>query len=145
MSKKTDTNPVEPNVSESKAAESKSNNSEIAEINKSLVKKENRLADLEQRLVRIEKRTKNNERFAKTLKNCLDTQVSANEAVAEVLRRVLHNDATVQEELMLAIREYDQHKCRRFLSGLLGVVVRMVALGAAAFVGAFIYWVFSGV
>lgn len=145
MSKKTNKTPAALNVSESESITPRTNELEIAEINKSLVKKENRLADLEQRLTRIEKRTKNNERFSRTFANCLATQVSANEAVADVLRRVLHDDAAVQEELMLAIREYDQHKCRRFLSGFLGVLVRMVALGVAAFVGAFIYWVFSGV
>ncbi len=117
---------------------------DIAELNKALIKKENRLADLEQRLTRIEKRTKNNERFAHTFAGCLSTQVIAIDAVTEVLRRSLREDAVVHEELSAAIREYDKHKIRRWLSGFFGVLLWVVSVMVAAVVGAFIYWVFSG-
>lgn len=117
---------------------------DIAELNKSLIKKDNKIADLELRLSRLEKRTKSNERFARTFANCLDTQVNAVDAVVDVIRRSLREDAVVHDELSLAIREYDKHKVRRFMSGFFSVLLWIVSVMLAAIVGAFIYWVFSG-
>lgn len=119
-------------------------NREIAELNKALVKKENRLAELEQRLTRIEKRTKSNERFARTFAGCMSTQVLAIDAVTEVLRRGLREDAVVAEELRVAIKDYDKHKFRRWFSGFCNVLLWIISVMLAATVGAFIYWVFSG-
>lgn len=119
-------------------------NHEIAELSKALIKKENRLSDLDQRLSRLEKRLKSNERFARTLAGCLSTQVPAIDAVTEVLRRGLREDAVVAEELKLAIKDYDKHKFRRWLSGFCGVLLWVISVMLAATVGAFIYWVFSG-
>lgn len=117
---------------------------DLAELSKALIKKDNRIAELEQRLSRIEKRTKSNERFARTLSECLGTQVYAIDAVAGVLRRSLREDAVVQDELMAAIKDYDKHKFRRWLSGFCGVLLWVGSVTLAVFVGAFIYWLFSG-
>lgn len=125
-------------------AESTATSVDIAELSKAIIKKDNKIADLEQRLSRLEKRTKSNERFARTFSECLNTQVNAIDAVTSVLRRGLREDAVVQDELMAAIRDYDKHKFRRWLSGFCGVMFWVLSVGVAAFVGAFIYWVFSG-
>lgn len=128
----------------------KSENSEaaseidVAEISKALIKKENRLGDLEQRLARIEKRTKSNERFARTFASCLETQVVVVDAVTDVLRHALREDAVIQDELTAAIKQYDHHKFRRWMSGFCGVLLWIGSVATAAFMGAFIYWVFSG-
>ena len=117
---------------------------DLVELSKAIIKKDRRIADLEQRLARIEKRTKSNERFAHTLSECLGTQISAVDAVAEILRRSLRNDAVVQDELMAAIRDYDRHKFRRWLSGFCGVLLWVASVTLAVFAGAFVYWIFSG-
>ena len=117
---------------------------DLVELSKAIIKKDHRIADLEQRLARIEKRTKSNERFAHTLSECLGTQISAVDAVAEILRRSLRNDAVVQDELMAAIRDYDRHKFRRWLSGFCGVLLWVASVTLAVFAGAFVYWIFSG-
>lgn len=125
-------------------AESAATSVDVAELSKAIIKKDNKIADLEQRLSRLEKRTKSNERFARTFAECLNTQVNAIDAVTSVLRRGLREDAVVQDELMAAIRDYDKHKFRRWLSGLCGVMLWVISVTVAVFVGAFIYWVFSG-
>ena len=117
---------------------------DVAELSKAIIKKDNKIAELEQRLSRIEKRTKSNERFARTLSECLGTQVYAIDAVAGVLRRSLREDAVVQDELMAAIKDYDKHKFRRWLSGFCGVLLWVGSVTLAVFIGAFVYWVFSG-
>lgn len=117
---------------------------DVAELSKAIIKKDNKIAELEQRLIRIEKRTKSNERFARTLSECLGTQVYAIDAVAGVLRRSLREDAVVQDELMAAIKDYDKHKFRRWLSGFCGVLLWVGSVTLAVFIGAFVYWVFSG-
>lgn len=117
---------------------------DVAELSKAIIKKDNKITELEQRLSRLEKRTKSNERFARTLSECLGTQVYAIDAVAGVLRRSLREDAVVQDELMAAIRDYDKHKFRRWLSGFCGVLLWVGSVTLAVFVGAFIYWIFSG-
>jgi len=110
---------------------------DLSELSQALIKKDNRITDLEQRLSRIEKRTKSNERFARTFAGCLSTQV-------DVVRRSLREDAIVHDELTAAIKVYDKHKIRRWFSGFLGVFLWLGSVMAAAVVGAFIYWVFSG-
>lgn len=117
---------------------------DTSELTKALVKKDNRITELEQRLSRIEKRTKSNERFARTFAGCLSTQVLAIDAVTDVVRRSLREDAIVHDELSAAIKIYDKHKIRRWFSGFLGVFLWLGSVMAAAVVGAFIYWVFSG-
>lgn len=107
-------------------------------------KQETKITDLDQRMKRLEKRVKNNERFAQTFANCLDTQIVAADAVTEVVRRSLYEDAIVHDELVEAIKLYDKHKIRRFFSGFFGVLLWIVSVMLAAVVGAFIYWVFSG-
>lgn len=106
--------------------------------------KDRRIADLEQRLRRLEKRIKNNERFGKTLNDCLSSQVVAIDAVSAVVRRSLKEDAETHAELSAAIREYDRHKVSRWLSGFFGMIFRIAVICVALFMGAFIYWVFSG-
>lgn len=119
-------------------------NVDIAELNKALVKKENKITDLEQRLGRLEKRTKSNERFARTFESCLSTQIIAVDAVTDVIRRALREDNATHDELMDAIKQYDKHKFRRWFSGFTSVLLWVVSVMLAACVGAFIYWVFSG-
>lgn len=131
MSKKSDntSEPLDKNLNDAEASNSK---------------RDARAKELEQRLMRLEKRIKNNERFSRTLCACLDTQVTAGDAVVNVMRRSLREDVVVHEELMSAIREYDKHKVRRWFSGFLSVLLWVVSVMLAACVGAFIYWVFSG-
>lgn len=106
--------------------------------------RERRLADVERRLERVERKVNSNERFARTLSKCLGTQVLATDAVVEVVRKCLREDAELRAELTAAIKEYDKRKVMRWLTGFGGVVFRIVALAGAAFAGAFIYWVFYG-
>jgi len=106
--------------------------------------KDRRIADLEQRLRRLEKRIKTNERFGNTFADCLSSQVVAIDAVTAVVRRSLQEDSEIHTELADAIKEYDAHKFSRWLTGFLGFLFRVAALCVAAFMGAFIYWVFSG-
>lgn len=134
-----ETNVVEP----ASATETKTHATEIAELSKAVLKKDNKIAELEQRLNRLEKRLKSNERFAHTFANCMDTQVIAIDAVTKVVRRALKTDSDTTVELANAIREYDCHKFRRWLSGFLGVFLWVASVAAAAFIGALIYWVFS--
>ncbi len=125
-------------------ADSAATEVDIAELSKALIKKDNKITELEQRLSRIEKRTKSNERFARTLSECLGTQVCAIDAVAGVLRRSLREDVVVQDELTAAIKDYDKHKFRRWFSGFCSVLLWIGSVALAAFIGAFIYWAFSG-
>lgn len=122
---------------------SKTTDAEIVAMSKAILKKDTRIADLEQRLSRLEKRLKSNERFARTFASCMDTQVVAIDAVTGVIRRALKNDAEIANELSASIREYDQHKIRRWFSGFLGVFLWVGSVMAAAFIGALIYWTFS--
>ena len=124
--------------------DSSAKDTDIAEMSKALIKKDNKITDLEQRLSRIEKRTKNNERFARTFATSLSTQVLAIDAVTDTMVRALRENATVHDELSLAIREYDKHKIRRWFSGFFGVLLWVASVTISAVVGAFIYWMFSG-
>lgn len=145
MSKKTDKNqPTAKETSDEISVEPKSKTDTESALAKSLTKKDERIKDLERRLERIEKRTKSNERFARTFSGCLDTQVLAIDAVTDVMRRSLREDVIVHEELMSAIKQYDRHKVRRWFSGFFGVLLWVASVMAAACVGAFIYWVYSG-
>ena len=119
--------------------------SDISDLRKALIKKENKVTDLEQRLIRLERKLKSNERFAKTFAGCMSTQVVAIDAVTNIVRRSLRDDTTTHEELANAIRTYDKHKFRRFFSGFFGVFLWVGSVMLAAVVGAFIYWVFSGI
>lgn len=125
-------------------AQAESQEVDVIALSKALTKKDNRLKEFEQRLTRLEKRIKNNERFAHTFVDCVSTQVTAIDAINAVLCRGLRDNTDIQEELMLAIKTYDQHKIRRFFSGLFGVIMWVASVMVAAVVGAFIYWVFSG-
>ncbi len=122
---------------------SKMSDEEVVALSKTLLKKDAKIADLEQRLSRLEKRLKSNERFARTFANCMDTQVIAIDSVTRVFRRALKTDAETAAELSAAIHEYDRHKFRRWLSGFGGVFLWVGSVCAAAFIGAFIYWIFS--
>lgn len=116
--------------------------SELRELNRALIEKTNKISELEQRLKRIEKRFKSNERLANTLAECLATQVVAIDAVSDVTRRTITTDAETHEILQKAIKTYDKHKVRRWLSGFCGVFLWVASVMSAACVGAFIYWLF---
>jgi hypothetical protein len=132
MSETTDKNP--------KTASSDDKSEKITKTNQ----KDRHIADLEQRLRRLEKRVKSNERFGKTLEDCLASQVVAADAVTAVVRRSLREDAELHDELRFAIKEYDSRKFSRWFTGFLGVLFRVTVVAVAAFMGAFIYWAFSG-
>lgn len=117
---------------------------DIVALKQALAKKDNKINLLEQRLTRIERRAKSNERFANTLSECLATQVVAIDAITGVVRRALQDDVVLQDELMLAIKTYDKHKFRRWLTGFCGTMMWVLSVAVAAFMGAFIYWIFSG-
>ncbi len=119
-------------------------NPDLVDLSKALLKKDNKLSDLDQRLVRLERRLKSNERFARTFAGCLSTQVLAIDAVTEIVRRSLREDAILHDELSEAIAAYDKRKVRRWFSGFLGVLFWLATVMLAAVVGAFIYWLFSG-
>ena len=118
-------------------------NSELNNLSRTLIEKSSKVTELEQRLKRLEKRYKSNERLSHSLAECLATQVVAVDAVSDVVRRNFTNDAEVQEILRDAIKKYDKHKFRRFLSGFLGVLLWVGSVMAAACIGAFIYWLFA--
>ncbi len=100
--------------------------------------------EIERRLERLERKVNSNERFARTFAKSITTQALAADAILYVLRKSLHEDAEVREELTAAIKEYDKRKIRRWFSGFFGVVLWILSVAAAAGVGAFIYWAFSG-
>lgn len=108
-----------------------------------LAEKDRRIAHLEKRLGQLEKRLSNNERFARTFAMSVSTQVVAIDAVTDVVRRSLQNDAKIQHEIGSAIHLYDKHKIRRWFSGVLSVVLWVASITAAAFIGATIYWLFA--
>lgn len=110
------------------------------ELNRTVNSQTNKLTELEQRLKRLEKRFKSNERLATSLAECLATQIVAVDAVGEVVRRNLTDDATTAQTLEAAIKYYDKHKFRRFLSGFFSILLWIASIAAAACVGAFIYW-----
>lgn len=101
-------------------------------------------AGLGQRLSRLEKKLSSNEQVANLMVDALISQTLASEAVRDIIRRSLREDAIVHDELVLAIKSYDKAKFRRAFSGLLGVLLWMVSVGVAAVIGAFIHWTFSG-
>lgn len=103
-----------------------------------------RTKEIERRLERLERKVNSNERFARTFAKSVTTQALAADAVLYILRKSLHEDAEIREELTAAIKEYDKHKIRRWFSGFFGVLLWVVSVAAAAGVGAFIYWAFSG-
>lgn len=117
--------------------------SELQELSRNIISKTNKLTELEQRLKRLEKHYKSSERLGRSLAECLATQVVAIDAVGEVVQRSLTSDALVHEALQDAIKRYDKHKFRRWLSGFLGVLLWIGSVTAAACVGAFIYWLFA--
>lgn len=108
-----------------------------------LAEKDRRIAHLEKRLGQLEKRLSSNERFARTFAMSVSTQVVAIDAVTDVVRRSLQNDAKIQHEISSAIRIYDKHKIRRWFSGVLSVVLWVASITASAFIGATIYWLFA--
>ncbi len=106
--------------------------------------KNHKLKDLERRIERLERKINSNERFARTMAKSVSTQALAAETILYVLRKSLHEDAEIRDELTTAIKEYDKRKIRRWFSGFFGVVLWITSVALAAGVGAFIYWAFSG-
>lgn len=100
--------------------------------------------ELERRLDRLERKVNSNERFARTFAKSVTTQALAADAILYVLRKSLHEDAEIREELTAAIKEYDKHKIRRWFSGFFSILLWIISVAAAAGMGAFIYWAFSG-
>ncbi len=103
-----------------------------------------KLRDLERRLERIERKVNSNERFARTLAKSVTTQTLAADSLLYVLRKSLREDVEIRDELTAAIKQYDKRKFRRWFSGFFGIVLWIASVAAAAGVGAFIYWAFSG-
>ena len=136
MSKKTNSTTTSPELSPEQRS------AELLELSHNLLEKTKRLTELEERLKRLEKRYKSNERLAQTLATCLSTQVVAIDAVSEVTRRTITGDAATHDVLQAAIKAYDKHKVRRWLSGFCGVLLWICSVAAAACTGAFIYWLF---
>lgn len=109
-------------------------------------KKTDKISDngANQRLARLEKKLGSNEQMANLMVDVLISQTLASEAVRDIIRRSLREDAIVHDELVLAIQSYDKAKFRRAFSGFLGVLLWFMSIGIAAVVGAFIHWAFSG-
>ena len=107
-------------------------------------KKQEHNDGLAARISRIEKKISTNEQFAGTMVDCLMSQTLVNEAIREIVRRSLMEDAVIHDELTAEIRAYDKAKFRRAFSGFLGVLMWVLSVASAALVGAIIHWVFSG-
>ena len=103
------------------------------------------VADLEKRIVRLEKKINSNERFARTFVRSALSQTVVTEAIRHIVCQSFYEDASVRQELYAAMDEYDKRRFKKIASGITGVILWIISVIIAAFVGAFIYWVFYGI
>ena len=73
------------------------------------------------------------------------SQTSATEAIRDVIRHSFREDAELRKELYAAMDTYDKRRFRKLASGFTTILLWVVSIIIAAFVGAFIHWVFYGI
>ncbi len=100
--------------------------------------------ELVRRIGQLEKKISTNEQCGRTMVKCLVTQRPVVEAVQDVFRKSLREDAETREELNAAMNDFDKHKFRRTVSEVIGIIMWALSVGAAALIGALINWTFSG-
>lgn len=103
------------------------------------------LATLTARVERLERKINSNERFARTFVRSVLSQTSATEAIRDVIRHSFREDAELRKELYAAMDTYDKRCFRKLASGFTTILLWVVSVIVALFVGAFIHWVFYGI
>ena len=103
------------------------------------------LATLTARVERLERKINSNERFARTFVRSVLSQTSATEAIRDVIRHSFREDAELRRELYAAMDTYDKRRFRKLASGFTTILLWVVSIIVALFVGAFIHWVFYGI
>lgn len=103
------------------------------------------LATLTARVERLERKINSNERFARTFVRSVLSQTSATEAIRDVIRHSFREDAELRKELYAAMDTYDKRRFRKLASGFTTILLWIVSVIVALFVGAFIHWVFYGI
>lgn len=103
------------------------------------------LATLTARVERLERKINSNERFARTFVRSVLSQTSATEAIRDVIRHSFREDAELRKELYAAMDTYDKRRFRKLASGFTTILLWVVSIIVALFVGAFIHWVFYGI
>ena len=103
------------------------------------------LATLTARVERLERKINSNERFARTFVRSVLSQTSATEAIRDVVRHSFREDAELRRELYAAMDTYDKRRFRKLASGFTTILLWVVSIIVALFVGAFIHWVFYGI
>ena len=103
------------------------------------------LATLTARVERLERKINSNERFARTFVRSVLSQTSATEAIRDVIRHSFREDAELRKELYAAMDTYDKRRFRKLASGFTTILLWVVSVIVALFVGAFIHWVFYGI
>ena len=105
----------------------------------------NSLITLTARVERLERKINSNERFARTFVRSVLSQTAATEAIQDVIRHSFREDAALRKELYAAMDTYDKRRFRKIASGFTTILLWVVSVIVAAFVGAFIHWVFYGI
>ena len=103
------------------------------------------LTTLTARVERLERKINSNERFARTFVRSVLSQTSATEAIRDVIRHSFREDAELRKELYAAMDTYDKRRFRKLASGFTTILLWVISIIIAAFVGAFIHWVFYGI
>lgn len=101
-------------------------------------------SDLDLRVARLEKKINSNERFARTFVRSFTAQTVATDAVRDLIRKSFCDDAEMRTALYAAMDTYDKRRRRKLISNLGSIILWILSVAVAAFVGAFIHWVFSG-
>ena len=103
------------------------------------------LTTLTARVERLERKINSNERFARTFVRSVLSQTAATEAIQDIIRHSFREDAALRKELYAAMDTYDKRRFRKIASGFTTILLWVVSVIVAAFVGAFIHWVFYGI
>ena len=85
--------------------------------------------ELVRRLGQLEKKISTNEQCGRTMVKCLVTQRPVVEAVQDVFRKSLREDAETREELNAAMNDFDKHKFRRTVSEVIGIIMWALSVG----------------
>lgn len=111
---------------------------------KKSVTKDNQILELTTRIERLERKINSNERFARTFVRSVNAQTAATDAITGIIRKSFCEDAEMRKELHFAMDQYDKRRRRKLISNIGGIIFWVLSVAVAAFVGAFIHWVFSG-
>ncbi len=147
MSKKSSKSPktskstkVEPKTPKAEAKKAPAKEPKAAKV----LTPEQELAALVSRIDRLEKKINSNERFARTFVRSVNAQTVATDAITEIVRKSFCEDAKMRKELHYAMDQYDKRRRRKLVFNLGSIIFWVLSVAVAAFIGAFIHWVFSG-